>query len=182
MNVFKTSKHNHFELIRFDMILDKDLNVYVIEVNQHPNLYPTIHFARNQYLYENLVYNLFNLIGAGTTYAKSDLRIPSMEVEMMIAEEHSTSVKPELCMSEKCRLFCSDECLFCRQCIDSNDYYEQVVSYREQMNVGDFKRIFPPALAAYENIDEKLWKQVSWESRMLARWFRELCERNNKFC
>ena len=54
------SKHNFFELVRFDFVLDDDLNVYLMEVNMSPNL-SSAHFAQNRVLYEHVVYGLLSV-------------------------------------------------------------------------------------------------------------------------
>ena len=54
------SKHNFFELVRFDFVLDDDLNVYLMEVNMSPNL-SSAHFVRNSALYEHVVYGLLSV-------------------------------------------------------------------------------------------------------------------------
>lgn len=164
------------------MILDQNLNLFIIEINQHPNLYPGKLFKQNQYLYENLLYNLFNLIGVGTSYTKEILKIPSIEVGKMIAEEHVLNVKPQLCISDECKESCNGNCMFCRRCLSSSDKYQQMVAYQEQMNIGDFKRLFPPEEEDYELMDYSYWDELSIESQLQAKWFEEMCERNRKFC
>lgn len=58
-------------MMRFDFILDEDLNVYLLEANMGPNL-SSNHYPPNQLLYEQVIYNLFSLTGvaqAGITAA-----------------------------------------------------------------------------------------------------------------
>ena len=43
-------KQNFFEMIRFDLIVDNDLQVYLMEGNMSPNL-SSAHFQPNQLLY-----------------------------------------------------------------------------------------------------------------------------------
>ena len=49
-------------MVRFDFVLDKELNVYLMEVNMSPNL-SSGHFYRNRLLYEQVVYGLLSLVG-----------------------------------------------------------------------------------------------------------------------
>ncbi|XP_070505704.1 probable tubulin polyglutamylase ttll-15 [Chironomus tepperi] len=177
-----TTKHNHFELVRFDMILDANMDLHLIEVNQHPNLYPSANFIKNRFLYENLIFNLFNLIGVGTTYNKENLKIPSMDVEQMIADGHSLNVSPETCLSSLCENSCDGDCMFCRKCLSDDDIYDQLQAYREQMNLGHFKRVFPAEQEDAETIGLDLWGKVSKESVRHAQWFDEMCEKNRNFC
>ncbi|KAL7010901.1 hypothetical protein ACKWTF_014001 [Chironomus riparius] len=177
-----TSKHNHFELIRFDMILDNNLDLHLIEINQHPNLYPSANFIQNKFLYENLIFNLFNLIGVGTSYRKENLKIPSMDVQQMIAEGHSMNVNPQSCLSDICQNSCDGDCMFCRKCLTADEGFDNLQAYREQMNLGDFKRIFPAEQEDDESVGLDLWAKVSKESVKHAHWFGEMCEKNRYFC
>lgn len=61
---------NYFELVRFDLVIDEDLNVFVMEANMSPNL-SSAHFPPNQLLYEQVLFNLFALVGVGRR-VKSD--------------------------------------------------------------------------------------------------------------
>ena len=164
------------------MILDANLNLHLIEINQHPNLYPSAHFIQNKYLYENLVYNLFNLIGVGTSYRKENLKIPSMDVQKMIAEGHSINVSPETCLSELCQNSCDGDCMLCKKCLTAVEIFDNLQAYREQMNLGDFKRIFPAEHEDDANVGLDLWSKVSKESVNHAHWFGEMCEKNRYFC
>lgn len=72
LNIFQTqskydSTHNFFELVRFDFILDEDLNPYVLEVNMSPNLTPAEdRFEEHSMIYEQLVYDTLRIVGAGS--------------------------------------------------------------------------------------------------------------------
>jgi tubulin monoglycylase TTLL15 len=58
-------KQAFFEMIRFDLIADDALNVYVMEANMSPNL-SSAHFQQNTLLYEQVIFNLLNLVGVGS--------------------------------------------------------------------------------------------------------------------
>ena len=64
---------NFFELVRFDFTLDENLDVFMMEANMSPNL-SSAHFAPNQLLYEQVLYNLFSLIGVAQRVRKDSLR------------------------------------------------------------------------------------------------------------
>ena len=68
------SGRNFFELMRFDFTLDEDLNVYIMEANMSPNL-SSAHYPPNQLLYEQVLFNLFALIGVGRRTRSDTLRI-----------------------------------------------------------------------------------------------------------
>ena len=71
-NRFKGNR-NFFELVRFDFTLDENLDVFMMEANMSPNL-SSAHFAPNQLLYEQVLYNLFSLIGVAQRVRKDSLR------------------------------------------------------------------------------------------------------------
>jgi hypothetical protein len=62
-------------------------------------------------------------------------------------------------------------------------HYETIVGYLEQMNVGDFERIFPPTRAFYElaGVEEFLAK-LSGKSKVESEWYIEMCKKNKRFC
>lgn len=64
---------NFFELVRFDLALDEDLNVYMMEANMSPNL-SSAHFPPNQLLYEQVIFNTLALVGIGKRIRKESLK------------------------------------------------------------------------------------------------------------
>ena len=60
-------------MIRFDLIVDNDLQVYLMEANMSPNL-SSAHFLPNKLLYEQVIYNLLNLVGVGAYIERDSLR------------------------------------------------------------------------------------------------------------
>lgn len=68
-------KHSFFELYRFDFILDRDLNLNLIEVNQSPNVNPSAKLHRDQRMFESLLYDSFNLLGFGHYLKKKSFEL-----------------------------------------------------------------------------------------------------------
>lgn len=66
-------KRNYFEMMRFDLIVDDNLRVYLMEANMSPNL-SSAHFLPNQLLYEQVIYSLMNLVGIGSALHRESLR------------------------------------------------------------------------------------------------------------
>lgn len=64
---------NFFELVRFDLALDEDLNVYMMEANMSPNL-SSAHYPPNQLLYEQVIFNTFALVGIGKRIRRRSLK------------------------------------------------------------------------------------------------------------
>jgi tubulin monoglycylase TTLL15 len=56
-------------MMRFDLVVDEDLKVYLLEANMSPNL-SSAHYPPNQLLYEQVLYNLFSITGVGNTRNK----------------------------------------------------------------------------------------------------------------
>lgn len=59
--------------MRFDLVIDENLNVYLLEANMSPNL-SSAHFKQNTLLYEQVIYNTLGLVGIGTNLARDTLR------------------------------------------------------------------------------------------------------------
>lgn len=60
-------------MMRFDLVIDNNLRVYLMEANMSPNL-SSAHFLPNQLLYEQVIFNLLNLVGVGSTLHRESLR------------------------------------------------------------------------------------------------------------
>jgi hypothetical protein len=61
--------HHYFEVVRFDFIIDQDMNPFVMEVNMSPNLTPVEkRHEPNVQMYEPLVYNTLKMIGGASHF------------------------------------------------------------------------------------------------------------------
>lgn len=60
-------------MMRFDLVIDDNENVYLLEANMSPNL-SSAHFLQNTLLYEQVIYNLLNLVGVGVTIERESMR------------------------------------------------------------------------------------------------------------
>jgi tubulin monoglycylase TTLL15 len=60
--------------MRFDFVIDEDLNIYLLEANMSPNL-SSAHFPPNQLLYEQVLYNMMGLLGLGERVRKDSLAV-----------------------------------------------------------------------------------------------------------
>ncbi|KAK9885024.1 hypothetical protein WA026_009250 [Henosepilachna vigintioctopunctata] len=145
VNRFKF-KRNFFEMMRFDFIVDEDLNVFLLEANMSPNL-SSAHFPPNQLLYQQVLYNMFSLVGVGHRLYKATQPSRSKAEEQMVVSDRNIAVYPEECSSMLCRESCvSSVCQLCKHCLsyDTKEYLQE--AYREHMDKGDCKRIFPPSM------------------------------------
>lgn len=68
------SKHNFFEMMRIDFVIDENLNIYMLEANMSPNL-SSAHFPPNKLLYQQVLYNVLGLVGVGEYIYKNSLML-----------------------------------------------------------------------------------------------------------
>ena len=59
--------------MRFDLVVDENLKVFLMEANMSPNL-SSAHFEPNKLLYEQVIYNMLNLVGIGAFIDRESLR------------------------------------------------------------------------------------------------------------
>lgn len=70
-------------MMRFDLIIDDDLRVYLMEANMSPNL-SSAHFLQNTLLYEQVIFNIFSLVGVASTVERESFRTRSVETEIRV--------------------------------------------------------------------------------------------------
>lgn len=163
------------------MLIDEDFNLFLIEVNMSPNLVADQNTIEHKYSFENVLYNLFSLIGVGTIYEKNSFKIPNGFFQM-VANPDSMSVLPETCLSSKC-IDCKNEgCERCWKCLDTTAKYELIQAYGEQMNIGNFERLFPPNEEFMKATSDEFWNQLLERNRLHVKWFVEMCKNNKRFC
>jgi hypothetical protein len=117
--------------VRFDFLIDKSGNLFVMEVNMSPNLYAGADLLGSLETYENTVENVMKIIGYDTRSkppSSSDLAVNS-----------------EIC-SGKCQMTCdSKECQTCVKCMTRQTKKSCMEAYEEQLNAGEFLRVVPPS-------------------------------------
>ncbi|KAK2580201.1 hypothetical protein KPH14_012463 [Odynerus spinipes] len=168
------SGRNFFELIRFDFTLDEDLNVYTMEGNMSPNL-SSAHYPPNQLLYEQVIFNLFALIGVGQRIRKDSLQIRNkLEDEMEVATKNLV-VLPELCA--ECKDCFRVECQLCSPCFTTETKLILSQSYKEHQNKMDYQRIFPPPI-----VEGMVLKDYTLRNQLLVRWYQGKCALDHTWC
>lgn len=60
-------------MMRFDLVVDENLKVFLMEANMSPNL-SSAHYLPNMLLYEQVIFNLLNLVGVGSSIHRESLR------------------------------------------------------------------------------------------------------------
>lgn len=175
------NKNNFFEMARFDLIIDDNFKVYLIEANMSPNL-SSAHFKQNTLLYEQVLYNLFSLVGIGNYVNRESLEKMENDVELMISADKNVMIKGENCSRLPCTESCSSvECQFCKPCMSRNDILELHRAYREHTNRGDTKRIFPVPIKD-PKIEYKENKKLSQKNQFMSRWFHAKCQESSQWC
>lgn len=164
------------------MIFDENFNLFLLEINMSPNLMVTPQTSLNKFMFENLLYNLFNLIGIATSYEKENFKFKNPEIEMMVSNPNGMTIFPQKCLNEcaGCKNF--EFCNLCWHCMDRNSKYDLMLAYNEQMNIGDFKRIFPPEKEFLDEAGEEFWSKLTKENEKHVKWYREMCKKNKRFC
>lgn len=137
------SPRHFFELVRFDFVVDEDLNVYVMEANMSPNL-SSSHFAPNKLLYEQVVYNILSVAGiANTLHIKSWMDRSEGFWNPLVGDK-DLAVFNDLCASEECHLSCSSvscrACLFCLSAELKTSLKDAVLEHHSRWNM---RRLIP---------------------------------------
>ncbi|XP_063229554.1 probable tubulin polyglutamylase ttll-15 isoform X2 [Bacillus rossius redtenbacheri] len=174
------SPRNFFEMVRFDFVVDEDLNVYMMEANMSPNL-SSAHFPPNRLLYEQVLFNLFALVGVGRRLHAPSLETRDREEALMQVAEKNVAVSAPLCSEARCEACLAPECAPCRPCLSSEAAGNLRLAYLEHVNRMDCKRVFPPAMSQTTNITSDL-QGLSPANQMVYRWFWGKCEQDKSWC
>ncbi|XP_043273225.1 probable tubulin polyglutamylase ttll-15 [Venturia canescens] len=172
---FAGSGKHFFELVRFDFTIDQDLNVFVMEANMSPNL-SSAHYPPNRLLYEQVLFNLFALVGIGQRSTEEFRRVRDWTNREVEVADKNLVVLPEFCSS--CKDCFHIECQLCKPCFTKETRIILSQSYLEHQNKMDYKRIFPPS-----NITKDMdLKGYSLRNQLLVRWYQGKCEIDPTWC
>nr|XP_037873139.1 probable tubulin polyglutamylase ttll-15 isoform X2 [Bombyx mori] len=140
------STENFFELMRFDLVVDEDLKVYLLEANMSPNL-SSAHYPPNQLLYEQVLYNLFGLVGIADHIQENSLG--DSAAQNMVSSQKNIAVWGEICTTT-CRDNCHMNliCELCRPCLSARLRSVFLKAHKEFLHKGDFRRLFPPPMGS----------------------------------
>ncbi|KAH9645072.1 hypothetical protein HF086_005617 [Spodoptera exigua] len=181
-----SSPENFFEMMRFDLIVDENLKVYLLEANMGPNL-SSKHFPPNQLLYEQVLYNLFSLTGvaqAKITRTAAD-KGDSKAAEDMLSAEKNIAV-----YGDECRTLCkdscevSDLCRLCKPCLTAKLKKTLLAAYSEFLHRGDFRRLIPPPMVPNKDLKALLEevKDLSLNNKLLHLWYQGKCNQDSIWC
>ncbi|XP_060804221.1 probable tubulin polyglutamylase ttll-15 [Amyelois transitella] len=176
------SGDNFFELMRFDLVVDEDLKVYLLEANMSPNL-SSAHYPPNQLLYEQVLYNLYSLTGVARNmngYNNHNQRDYTASQNMMSSQKN-IAVWGEEC-SNSCKDNCDQiVCGLCKPCLSHKLRSSLLRANAEHLHRGDFGRIFPPAMKPHSLIPEE-YKNLSEHNHMQYLWFQGKCNKDENWC
>ncbi|KAK5647638.1 hypothetical protein RI129_002530 [Pyrocoelia pectoralis] len=173
------SKNNFFEMMRFDFVVTEELKVFLMEANMSPNL-SSAHFPQNRLLFEQIIFNLFGLIGLNHGSTKSALL--ASEEEMRVADKN-IMVFPNECHSANCRQSCTSPiCELCRPCLSERNRNNFLRTYLEHVNKGDCKRIYPPPMKSEEIDIYDEFEEDTPENQLQLRWFQGKCLMDASWC
>jgi tubulin monoglycylase TTLL15 len=177
------NRQNFYEMARFDLIIDADLKVHLIEANMSPNL-SSAHFKQNQLLYEQVIYHTMNLVGIGSYLQRESFRKFSNDVEAALSSDKNVMINGHICSQAPCAESCSPvDCLLCKPCLSRFEISELHRAYREHMNRGDTKRIFPiPIDDPSIPLDENYLKTLSPMNELMTKWYYAKCQNDRRWC
>uniref|UniRef100_A0A147BLW8 Putative tubulin polyglutamylase ttll4 n=1 Tax=Ixodes ricinus TaxID=34613 RepID=A0A147BLW8_IXORI len=156
-------RNNFFELVRFDFVVDEDLNVFLMEANMSPNL-SSAHFPQNGALYERVLLNALSLVGLATA------------AEASHPPDRGIAVFPEKCASEECeRCTQSLECTLCHHCLDVVQARVLKEAFLEHFRKMEFVRVVP---AHNHSVGPKLTRA----NQLMGLWYQGKCQLAPHWC
>ncbi|EDW83989.1 uncharacterized protein Dwil_GK13901 [Drosophila willistoni] len=173
--------HNFFDLMRFDLFIDEDLNVRLMEANMSPNL-SSAHFKPNSLLYKQLLNSVFNLVGIRPWSAPGETMF-SQATEIITADKNLATDLNQ-CVSNDCDKSCNkEECSLCLLCLRGSEYQLLQKSHQEHLHRVDMKRIIPQPILDFTTFDiNEETKNLSSKNAWLTRWFYNKCEYDPTWC
>lgn len=159
-------------MVRFDFVVDEDLNIYIMEANMSPNL-SSKHFAPNKQLYEQVIFNVLSLAGlAQTSHVRNWIQRMDEDWNMCV-NDRDLSVYPEICSSQDCHLSCSQEkCRVCNHCLSREMKTVLQDALLEHRMRWSMKRILPSTTRHGQTPADQLQKI----------WFDGKCVQDLSFC
>ncbi|XP_065357802.1 probable tubulin polyglutamylase ttll-15 [Calliphora vicina] len=181
LRAYKTK--NFFDLMRFDLIIDENLKVHLMEANMSPNL-SSAHFKPNSLLYEQILYSVMNLMGIGSPLHNKTQHDRTEEVKEMLTSERNLATNINDCAEHGCDKSCNrQECDLCLPCLSGSEYDILEKAHHEHLHRISMKRIFPKPILQPENFDiatevQNMTKRNAW----MTRWFYYKCLYDSSWC
>ncbi|GFO03226.1 tubulin polyglutamylase ttll4-like [Plakobranchus ocellatus] len=183
------SKRNFFEMVRFDFVIDENLNVFLMEANMSPNL-SSDHFPPNERLYEHVIFNLLGLVGVAHFSSTNDIKaLPTAEA--MYVSSQDIHVFPEYCNRQICFKNCKKlVCRLCNNCLSLELELDLKSAYLEHTRRGSARRAFPPPISPAEASGLSLEKGLipplligyNLKNQLMYLWFIGKCKQDIAWC
>ena len=162
-------------MMRFDFLVDDQLNVYLMEANMSPNL-SSLHFRANQPMYEQVIFNVLSL----TRWNSLEMarRWPQLNDAFSAyrISDKELSVHPELCASDRCRLSCrQSECKVCAYCLDERNRLLIKDATLEHLQRYRNKRLLP-------NLHNMSLNSRFGDNLLHLEWFKGKCLLDADWC
>lgn len=107
----------------------------------------------------------------------------------MMSADKNIAVFANQCASAECAESCElPECGVCRPCLTAQDITDLHTAYREHMNRGDTKRIFPVPISNENGIDPSTvvdgtdFSDLNAKNQWMSRWFAGKCAMELTWC
>eukprot|EP00090_Calanus_glacialis_P004568 TRINITY_DN13423_c0_g1_i1.p1 TRINITY_DN13423_c0_g1~~TRINITY_DN13423_c0_g1_i1.p1 ORF type:complete len:509 (-),score=174.05 TRINITY_DN13423_c0_g1_i1:49-1575(-) len=176
-------KEAFFEMVRFDFVIDDQLNVYLMEANMSPNL-SSAHFPANALLYEQVVHSVLRLVGVvGRSVSAAT---PSKPEKDMQVSDKDVLVSPATCVTTECldKNGCQlEQCELCKKCLSREDVSNLRRAWLERRNQFATRRIFPHAVSMKQARSEnKEQAELGDSNRKMAKWYKEKCLMDKTWC
>ncbi|KAJ1528388.1 hypothetical protein ONE63_006803 [Megalurothrips usitatus] len=175
---YKT-KETFFEMVRFDFVIDEDLNVFIMEANMSPNL-SSQHFPPNAILYEQVLFSLLSLVGVGQRVHQESLARTKDAIIMQVNSKQ-IGVYPEIC-GTRCETCLSPECQICQRCLTDEMRTSLQQAYLEHVNRHECRRVFPPPMTQKEAAQDHVLESYTPENQLMYRWFKGKCLLDKSWC
>ncbi|XP_076314567.1 putative tubulin polyglutamylase ttll-15 isoform X3 [Tachypleus tridentatus] len=174
---------NFFEMVRFDFVVDGDLNVFIMEANMSPNL-SSAHFPENKLLYEQVIFNVLSLVGVGYLFQTDSLKTKSSDETNMVVSDRDIQVFAHDCVLDSCKYSCQGNCQLCTQCLTDEEKYILKDTYQEHLRRGNCRRVIPAATSEEEASQTKLddLHHQGSSNALLKRWFQGKCLQDPTWC
>ncbi|XP_041981293.1 probable tubulin polyglutamylase ttll-15 [Aricia agestis] len=173
------SPDHFFEMMRFDLVVDEGLKVYLLEANMSPNL-SSAHYPPNQLLYEQVLYSLYSITGVASHVQPG--KFEDRATQNMVSSQKNIAVWSEVC-STTCRENCEESliCGLCKPCMTSRLKSSLLGAHKEYLHRGDFRRLFPPKMVQNASTDEKI-KGLNKMNQLLYLWYQGKCNADVTWC
>jgi len=179
-------KSAFFEMVRFDFMVDEDLNVYLMEANMSPNL-SSAHFPPNKLLYEQVVHSVLRLVGVVSGSVQSSmLHPPAKDAQEMQVSDKDLYVFPDVCASQECSSSSSChslQCQLCKNCLSPADTEVLRGAWLEGARQFATRRIYPVPVSRQEaEQGDHTYPGLSDSNMKMHEWYRGKCLMDISWC